>query len=57
MSLVLAVLSVVAMPAQLFIQDFGICFIAARFSSVQAVLQALPTDWMEGFVSSEGVSP
>jgi hypothetical protein len=56
-SLVLAVLSVVAMPAQLLIQDFGICFTAGRFPSVQAVLQALPADWMEGFVSSGGVSP
>ncbi|HXJ94674.1 MAG TPA: hypothetical protein VMT20_17645 [Terriglobia bacterium] len=56
-SLVLAVLSVVAMPAQLLIQDFGICFIAARFPSVQAVLQAVPAEWMEGFESSGGVSP
>jgi hypothetical protein len=56
-SLVLAVLSVVAMPAQLLIQDFGICFTAARFPSVQTVLRTLPADWVEGIVSSREVSP
>lgn len=43
-SLVLVVLSVVAMPAQLFLQDFGICFIAARFPSVQSVLKVSTAD-------------
>jgi hypothetical protein len=50
-SLVLAVLSVVAMPAQVLIQDFGICFIAARFPSVQDVLQTSPKDWTDGSVT------
>jgi len=52
-SLVLAVLSVVAMPAQVFIQDFGICFIAARFSSVQDVLQT-PTRGRTQFSDTAG---
>jgi hypothetical protein len=56
-SLVLAVLSVVAMPAQVLIQDFGIRFTAARFPSLQAVLRALPADWVKGAFSSKGISP
>jgi len=40
--LVLAVLSVVGMPAQVLIQDFGICFIASRFPSVKALLPSSP---------------
>jgi hypothetical protein len=53
-SLVLALLSVVAMPAQVFIQDFGICFIAARFPSVQSVLQISPADLTEDSATSSG---
>ena len=41
-SLLLAVLSVVGMPAQVLIQDFGICFIASRFPSVEALLPSSP---------------
>lgn len=41
-SLVLAVLSVVGMPAQVLIQDFGIRFIAPRFPSVEALLPPSP---------------
>ena len=37
-SLVLVVLSVVGMPAQVLIQDFGICFLASRFPTVEALL-------------------
>jgi hypothetical protein len=39
-ALVLAVLSVVGMPAQVLIQDFGIRFIASRCPSVEAALPA-----------------
>jgi len=38
-SLMLALLSVVGMPAQVFIQDFGIRFAASRFSSIEDMLQ------------------
>ena len=55
-SLVLAVLSVVAMPAQVLIQDFGLCFIAARFPSVQGVLGGSPARWTDGSAASSGVS-
>jgi hypothetical protein len=41
-SLVLVVLSVVGMPAQLLIQDFGIRFIASRCPSVEAILPPPP---------------
>ncbi|HEY6274269.1 MAG TPA: hypothetical protein VIX19_19975 [Terriglobales bacterium] len=44
LGLVLVVLSVVGMPAQLLLQDFGIRFIASHFPSVEAVLPALPDD-------------
>lgn len=54
--LVLAVLSVVAMPAQVFIQDFGMCFIAARFPSVREILQVSPVRWAEDPTASSGVS-
>jgi hypothetical protein len=42
--LVLIVLSVVGMPAQVLIQDFGIHFIASRFPSVAAVLPPRPAE-------------
>jgi hypothetical protein len=42
--LLLAVLSVVGMPAQVLIQDFGLCFIASRFPSVGALLPSSPPD-------------
>jgi hypothetical protein len=40
--LLLAVLSVVGMPAQVLIQDFGIRFIASHFPSVEALLPSPP---------------
>ena len=42
--LVLVVLSVVGMPAQVFIQDLGIHFIAPRYRPVAALLPARPTE-------------
>lgn len=42
--LVLIVLSVVGMPAQVLIQDFGIHFIASRFPSVAAILPLRPAE-------------
>jgi hypothetical protein len=54
-SLVLAVLSVVAMPAQVLIQDFGIRFIAARFPSLQDVLEVSAADYIDGSAASSSV--
>jgi hypothetical protein len=42
--LVLVVLSVVGMPAQVLIQDFGIRFIASRCPSVEAILPISPVE-------------
>jgi hypothetical protein len=46
--LVLVVLSVVGMPAQVLIQDFGIRFIASRVPTVAAVLAARPVEPVTG---------
>jgi len=48
LSLMLMILSVVGMPAQVFMQDFGIRFIAARVPSVEAVLPARSAGVPEG---------
>jgi len=46
--LVLMVLSVVGMPAQLLLQDFGIRFISSHFPSVNAILPPPSHDGAEG---------
>ncbi len=42
---VLTLLSVVGMPIQVFIQDFGIRFIAPRVPAMESLLQAGPAGW------------
>ncbi len=54
-SLMLVLLSVVGMPAQVLIQDFGIRFIASRCPSVEAVLPP-PPDEIAGAADAAGKS-